>query len=39
MERFMSCEKITKHLKDRPAPVTEEEVAPPPPPVVEEEQP
>jgi len=45
MEKFMSCEKITKHLKDRPAPVVEEEVAPPPPvvvpppPVVEEEQP
>ena len=36
MERFMSCEKITKHLKDRPAPVVEEEVAPPPP-VVEEQ--
>lgn len=43
VERFMSCEKITKHLKDRPAPVIEEEVAPPPPvvapppPVVEEQ--
>jgi hypothetical protein len=36
IKRFMDCEKITKHLKDRepavaPAPTIVDEVAPPPP--------